>query len=360
MPYFLEHIPEITILIIMLLIGAGIGFYYAAKLRTSEELWKFALEGAGDGVWDWDIPNDTADFSDRYKEMFGFNDSEIETNMESWKNRVHPDDAASLDITINDYLVGNTEKYIHEHRVICKDKSIKWVLSRGMIVKRDKYGKPTRMVGTHADITERKLLEAKLENLAHFDSLTNLPNRTLLSDRLKLALAYAKREKKMLAVMFVDLDQFKEINDYYGHKIGDKVLKKISQRLISCVRESDTVARIGGDEFIVLLPIIDNETDATRVANKIVNSLARAIEIVKPSDTYQPIKVMQKKLQVSASIGISIYPQHGKDEKLLVINADLAMYQAKRNGKNQAQVFDFSFAEQATNFKNSNDLANEL
>jgi diguanylate cyclase (GGDEF)-like protein len=202
------------------------------------------------------------------------------------------------------------------------------VLSRGKITKRDKNGKPQRMVGTHTDITARKLLETQLENLAHYDALTSLPNRTLLEDRLKLALAYAKRENKMLAVMFVDLDLFKEINDLYGHEVGDLVLKQVSQRLISCVRESDTVARLGGDEFIILLPMIDAEGDAILVANKIVQSIA------------QPIIAAQASLHVTASIGIAMYPQHGKDEKLLMINADMAMYQSKRNGKNQAKVFD--------------------
>lgn len=176
------------------------------------------------------------------------------------------------------------------------------------------------------------MLESKLENLAHFDTLTNLPNRTLLSDRLKIALAYAKREKKMLAVMFVYLDQFKEINDLYGHEAGDKVLKQISQRLVTCVRESDTVARMGGDEYVVLLPIIDSANDAYLVASKIVDAVIKPINIGKISGETSVI--------VSASIGIAIYPQHGKDEKLLLINADMAMYQTKSNGKNQAKVFD--------------------
>ena len=326
---FSQTLPLNIALIIMLLSLIAVGFYYI-KLKNSEELWKFALEGAGDGVWDWDISNDKAHFSDRYKEMLGFNNEEIDSSIKEWNNRVHPDDAASLDEAIKNYLSGKAEKYIHEHRVICKDKSIKWVLSRGMIVKRDKHGAPLRMVGTHTDITARKLLETRLENLAHFDALANVPNRTLFNDRLKLALSYAKREKKMLAVMFIDLDLFKEINDLYGHETGDIVLKKVSRQLVSCVRESDTVARMGGDEFVILLPIIDDIEDVKLVASKIVEAVA------------QPIKVAKTHLHITCSIGIAIYPQHGKDEKLLVINADMAMYQAKNSGKNQAKFFEES------------------
>lgn len=348
-----NHITTIIIAAILTLVGIGISYYFTKKLKKSEELWKVALESAGDGVWDWDVKNDIARFSDRYKQMFGFSESDIKADMQKWKNRIHPDDMESLDTTINNYLSGHTEKYVHEHRVICKDKSIKWVLSRGMIVERDSYGNPTRMVGTHTDITDRKELEHKLNNLAHYDSLTGLPNRTLFSDRLKQALVYAKREKKMLAVMFVDLDHFKEVNDFYGHKIGDKLLKKIAQRIVSCVRESDTVARIGGDEFIVLLPNIENLIDATTVAEKIIKAVVKPLEIVKPSETFQPVKVIQKNLHVSASIGVAIYPKDGKDEKLLVINADLAMYQAKNSGKNQACLFDPAFAEQQRQFRNS-------
>jgi diguanylate cyclase (GGDEF)-like protein/PAS domain S-box-containing protein len=328
-----QNLAQIVIFSVILLIVVTVGIYYAIKLKSSEELWKFALEGAGDGVWDWNIDKDIAHFSHRYKEMFGFNDHDINTSIKEWNNRIHPDDAASMKTAVNNYLSGRSEKYIHEHRVICKDKSIKWVLSRGMIVKRDKSGNPLRMVGTHTDITERKLLESKFENLAHFDALSNIPNRTLFHDRLKLALSYAKREKKLLAVMFVDLDLFKEINDLYGHETGDIVLKKVSRQLVSCVRESDTVARMGGDEFVILLPIIDTEEDAVLVSNKIVEAIAH------------PIKVAKIHLHVTCSIGIAIYPQHGKDEKLLVINADMAMYQAKKGGKNQAKIFEETMLE---------------
>lgn len=187
MSLLFEHIPLIIIGSALTLMVIGTLYYFTKKLKKSEELWKFALEGTGDGVWDWDIKNDIARFSDRYKQMFGFNDSDIKTNMDKWKNRIHPDDTESLDTTINNYLSGHSEKYVHEHRVICKDKSVKWVLSRGMIVERDRHGNPARMVGTHTDITERKALEQRLENLAHYDSLTGLPNRTLFGDRLKQA-----------------------------------------------------------------------------------------------------------------------------------------------------------------------------
>lgn len=324
---FNQTLPLSITLLIILIPLIALGIYYI-KLKKSEELWKFALEGAGDGVWDWDINNDKAHFSDRYKEMLGFNDNDVNSSIKEWNNRVHPEDAASLEEAVNDYLSGKAEKYIHEHRVICKDKSIKWVMSRGMIVKRDKHGKPLRMVGTHTDITARKLLETRLENLAHFDPLSNVPNRTLFNDRLKLALSYAKRERKLLAVMFIDLDLFKEINDLYGHETGDIVLKKVSRQLVSCVRGSDTVARMGGDEFVILLPIVDHIDDVKLVASKIVDAVA------------QPIKVAKTHLHVTCSIGIAIYPLHGKDEKLLVINADMAMYQAKKSGKNQAKFFE--------------------
>lgn len=330
---YIQNLSLILTLVSILLLLVAVGIYYAIRLKRSEELWKFALEGAGDGVWDWDIKNDIANFSNRYKEMFGFSDSDINTSIREWNSRIHPEDTQSMSDAVNSYLTGKSEKYVHEHRVICKDKSIKWVLSRGMIIKRDKNGLPLRMVGTHTDITERKLLEKRLENLAHFDALANIPNRTLFNDRLKLALAYAKREKKLLAVMFIDLDLFKEINDLYGHEIGDIVLKKVSKQLVSCVRESDTVARMGGDEFVVLLPIIDDEADATSVAAKILEAVAK------------PIKVEKLNLHVTCSIGIAIYPQHGKDEKLLVINADMAMYQAKKGGKNQAKFFDETMKE---------------
>jgi diguanylate cyclase (GGDEF)-like protein/PAS domain S-box-containing protein len=297
------------------------------QLRESEERWKFALEGAGDGVWDWDVQTDTVVMSTRYKQMAGYTDADIAANEDAWRSRIHPDDRAQVDEDIRAYLEGRTEAYYNEHRVLCLDGSVKWVLARGMVVARTPDGKPQRMIGTHADITKRKAMEERMRYMAHYDPLTELPNRSLISDRLQQAVIKAKRDKSHMALMFLDLDKFKPVNDTLGHEIGDLLLKQVAQRLQDSVRASDTVARIGGDEFVVLLPAIEAEQDATVVAEKILQALNR------------PFEVAGHQLAISVSIGIAAYPEHGDNEKLLLINADIAMYHAKNSGRNGYRFF---------------------
>ncbi|MDO8206851.1 MAG: sensor domain-containing diguanylate cyclase [Gallionella sp.] len=296
-------------------------------LRESEERWKFALEGAGDGVWDWNVQLDTVVFSARYKEMVGYTDEDIAANEELWRQRIHPDDRAQVDEDIHAYLQGRTGAYYNEHRVLCRDGSVKWVLARGMIVSRTADGKPLRMIGTHADITGRKNMEERMRHMAHYDLLTELPNRALISERLQQAVIKARRDKTHMAVMFLDLDRFKPVNDNLGHDIGDALLKQVAQRLLVGVRASDTVARIGGDEFVVMLPTIEHERDATVVAEKILHTLN------------QPFNVAGHEISISGSIGIAVYPEHGEEEKLLLLNADIAMYHAKSDGRNDYRMF---------------------
>lgn len=302
------------------------------KLRESEERWKFALEGAGDGVWDWNVQLDTVVFSPRYKEMAGYTDEDIAANEEAWRLRIHPDDRAQVNNEIHAYLQGNTKTYHNEHRVLCRDGSIKWVLARGMIVSRTPDGKPLRMIGTHADITERKKLEERMRHMAHYDLLTELPNRALITERLQQSVIKARRDKTNMAVMFLDLDRFKPVNDSLGHDIGDMLLKQVARRLLSSIRESDTVARLGGDEFVVLLPSIEHDRDATIVAEKILQTLNL------------PFEVAGHTISISGSIGIATYPAHGTDEKLLLINADIAMYHAKKGGRNNYRLFSTDMA----------------
>ena len=192
---------------------------------------------------------------------------------------------------------------------------------------RDEQGQATHHVGTFSDISTRKAAEEKVQHMAHYDLLTDLPNRTLITDRLKQTLIAAKRNKARMALMFLDLDKFKPVNDTLGHATGDLLLKEVAQRLQHCVRESDTVARIGGDEFVILLPIIEGEQDAMVVAEKIQHALAA------------PFELSGHTINISVSIGIAIYPDHGDDEKILIQNADIAMYHVKRNGHSDIRIY---------------------
>ncbi len=200
----------------------------------------------------------------------------------------------------------------------------KWVLASYLQLE---YQNEPALLGWFYEITDRKEMEEKIQHLAYHDPLTDLPNRMLFTDRLQQALSSAKRDKGKLALMFIDLDKFKPVNDMLGHNVGDLLLKEVAQRILCCLRESDTVGRIGGDEFVVLLPIIKTEQDAMEVAEKIRYSLDQPFELVGCS------------LNISSSTGIAIYPEHGNDEKLLLKNADDAMYYAKSVGRDNVQIY---------------------
>lgn len=188
-------------------------------------------------------------------------------------------------------------------------------------------GKVTNYVAIFSDITVLKSMERRFHHLAHHDTLTGIPNRLLFQDRLQQALAQAKRQQHALAVLFIDLDNFKTINDTHGHVVGDQLIRMAAERLTQCVRNADTVARLGGDEFVALLVNIKNPQDAESVAKKIISALAK-IFVVKGH-----------KLSISASIGVSLYPEDGEDTNTLIKNADTAMYRAKQRGKNNYQLY---------------------
>jgi diguanylate cyclase (GGDEF)-like protein/PAS domain S-box-containing protein len=189
----------------------------------------------------------------------------------------------------------------------------------------------THYVTTHTDITLRKAAEDEIKHLAFYDPLTHLPNRRLLNDRLHQAVTQAKRNKTRLALLFIDLDHFKPVNDVHGHQAGDELLNAVAHRLKVCVRESDTVARIGGDEFVVLLSNIETALDATGVAEKIHELLKRPFTLVEG-----------QKVSISSSTGIALYPDHGGDETTLSSHADAAMYQAKAAGRDRFVMFELA------------------
>ncbi|HZV99737.1 MAG TPA: EAL domain-containing protein [Methylophilaceae bacterium] len=322
------------------------------SLHVSEDRWKFALEGAGDGVWDWNLQTGHVFRSARWKEIYGYTDDEIGTTAEDGRKLIHPDEKLihpddlqhALD-DINAYLVGNTNIFVSEFRLLCKDGSWKWTLSRGMLVSRTKEGNPLRMIGTHTDISARKQSEAQVIRLAHYDAVTNLPNRVLFLDRFQHEIKNAHRTGQAIALMYLDLDRFKEVNDTLGHDIGDQLLKETAQRLVSCVRATDTVARLGGDEFTVILNIHDHTHSAEHVAQNILKILAK------------PFHLGNEQVYVTTSIGISIYPEDAEDVEVLLKNADQAMYAAKAHGRNRYYYFTPSMQEAAlTRMRLTSDL----
>jgi len=183
-------------------------------------------------------------------------------------------------------------------------------------------------VGVLRDITGRKAIEDRMSHMARHDMLTGLPNRTLFDDRLKQAMAHAYRDHERVGLLYVDLDHFKPVNDTWGHAAGDVLLQAVAQRMQDCVRASDTVARVGGDEFVVLLPTVHDAADALAVAEKIRSALSKSFWLAQG-----------QMVNISSSIGVAIYPEHGEDEIQLSKSADVAMYQSKQMGRDQVSLF---------------------
>ena len=429
------------------------------KLKERMEL---ALLGSNDGIWDWNILENTVYFSPRWKEMIGYTDEELPNEVSTWNDRIHPDDKENTWKDVYKNVHGETEYYENIHRLRHKDGHWVWILDRGK-VQLDENGKAVRMIGTHTDITQEKedqlkilhqaqmieqihealnttdldgyitswnhgaeqlfgykeeeilnkpmsllfsadeyqtfvkniptlmkdgeyrstanmvkksgekvlinlslsllrddkgtptgvvgymqditehqkakdtLLEQKemLYYQAHHDALTALPNRALFFDRLEQGIKKAKRHNEGLALFFIDLDKFKHINDSLGHAIGDRVLKAIAKRLESIIRKEDTLARLSGDEFTIIMEELRQPEDATILADKILKTLTEAVIIDKHS------------LYVSGSIGISFYPQDSTDAQSLLRYADTAMYKAKEEGRNNYQFYSHKMTEYA-------------
>ncbi|HEU0187872.1 MAG TPA: EAL domain-containing protein [Gallionellaceae bacterium] len=429
------------------------------QLRQSEQRWSFALEGGGDGVWDIDMRTGEMLLSKAGKQMFGFSEDEIGNNIRAWESRVHPDDKARVLRDLREYLRGNTKHLSSEYRVLCKDNSWKWILSRGMAASRNEDGRVLRMIGTHTDINERKKAEEELrlaalvyqnsseamtvtdrhgiivsvnpaftaltgysleevlgksskminsgrdtresyqdmwreinsighwqgeiwnrrkngelylewltintiynddgsvhryvalfsditqkkesEELiwrqANFDTLTSLPNRRMFYDRLEQEVKKSHRSGLPMALMLLDLDRFKEVNDTLGHAQGDVLLVEAARRISECVRKSDTVARLGGDEFTIILSELEDINSAERIAQNIIDSLAR------------PFQLQQEAVFVSASVGITLYPNDAHNIDALIKNADQAMYVSKNSGRGSFSYFTASLQEAAQN-----------
>jgi len=294
-------------------------------LRQSEAVLTSAQHTANLGSFDFDYKHGAITCSDELYRIVGRLPSQAFSGLDDLLHLVHPEDMEFVRRAIRE-AVHAGKRYHVDHRILSGDGMVRWVSQRGQCGL-DERGNPRRLVGTMLDITERKDAEQHLAFLAHHDGLTGLPNRTLLVDRLTHAITFAQRNKRLAAVLFCDLDNFKNINDTLGHSSGDLLLKAVGQRLRSIVRAGDVVARPGGDEFIIVLTDVARVEVVAKLSQKIIGAFAK------------PFAVESGELFVAGSIGVSIYPFDGDDVETLIRNADTAMYQAKDRGRNNFQFY---------------------
>ena len=297
------------------------------ELARSEERYALATRASNDGIWDWDLAGDRIHLSHRWHAILGLDQPVDDADPHGWFELVHPDDVLQLRAAIDAHLAGHSEHLEIECRMRHAGGSWLWVLCRGLAI-RGGDGAPTRMAGSIADVTQRHAAEERLRHDALHDPLTGLPNRALLIDRLEQALHRSLRDPASgCAVMFLDLDRFKLVNDSYSHAVGDQLLIAAAGRLGGVLRTGDTIARLGGDEFTLLLDGTSSSEDASRRAQQICEALE------------QPFKLASHELFVRASIGIALSDPLATSSDLLR-NADLAMYDAKRRGGGTFALYD--------------------
>jgi diguanylate cyclase (GGDEF)-like protein/PAS domain S-box-containing protein len=290
------------------------------RLAMSEQRLTLALECSGLALFDWNIAAGTMYHSAQAAVMRGDPPQEISAPVAELQGFLHPADMPAVLAQMKAALTGAVPVYLAEYRLRRGVDDWLWIRAHGRVVQRDAAGRALRLAGTYTDINDAKIAEGRLRRLAEFDTLTGLPNRALFNDRLRQGMARAARGKP-LALLFLDIDRFKSINDTFGHEAGDKLLKVFASRMLSTVRQSDTVARLAGDEFTIILEQLGGVGDAKAVARKLVETLR------------QPIAIAGRMLEVTVSIGVALCSPGDDDDVALLRRADEALYEAKRRGR---------------------------
>ena len=290
------------------------------------------LAGADLGLWDMNMQSGTLHVNARAQQIVGRDPAGPAPNMVEWTALIHPDDLPQVLSMRKALEEGRADILALDYRVQHADGRWIWVHSRGKIIERGPFGQPLRTTGTLLDITDRKAAEAQVTEFAFYDQLTQLPNRRLLMDRMHQAQRASSRSEKAVALLFLDLDRFKWINDALGHDLGDALLVQVAQRLKACVRQSDTVARLGGDQFVLLLDQLGGTADEVlaqvqETADKILQTLA------------QPVRLGTDEHEITASIGIVVFRDEAQAVAVLMKQADAALYLAKSSGRNQARIY---------------------
>ncbi len=294
-----------------------------ARLRESELRFRTVCDSAPAMMWTAELNGRCTWFNRAWLDFTGRTmAAELENG---WTEDVHPDDR---ELCLQRYAraLEAREAIDLEYRLRRSEGSYRWILDH-IAPRFGANGSPVGFVGTAVDITDRKDAEARAQQLAYLDTLTGLPNRALLRDRMDKAIAHAARNSLEMAVLYIDLDRIKAVNDNLGHAAGDQVLREAGRRLSAALREGDTVARVGGDEYVILLPQIRGVGDANHVAEKILDVLG------------DPVPINGHTVRVTGSIGIGLYPQDGRDAETLTRHADAALYRAKEAGRNTYRLF---------------------
>ncbi|PZO43612.1 MAG: two-component system response regulator [Shackletoniella antarctica] len=313
------------------------------ELDRAKEFLQLAIDGSGIGIWNWQVQTDEVWTSDGCAALLGYTPADLgPARIETWQNFLHPDDRAHKKLALERHFAGETPIYDCEFRLRHRLGHWVWVLDRGKVVEWDQSQRPSRMSGTYTDITDRRLSEAEhkrvtdqiLYNSLH-DALTQLPNRNFLLQRLDLAIQRSRRHRRKFAVLFLDLDHFKVINDSLGHLAGDEVLVMVAQKLRSLVRTSDLAARLGGDEFVLLLEDIETLQEPLHIAERLLEELQ------------QPLAVGGRHVFLNASVGIVLGGSDYQNPPEPLRDADIAMYRAKAQGRGCYVVFNDSMHQQA-------------
>ena len=311
----------------------------SAKLRSSEEITrstldalkasldreKLALAFAEIGTCEFDVKSSMVRSSDMSLRLFGIRSDQADLPYDTLLNSLHAEDRAKFSHALEQCLSGTGNLDV-EYRVAWADGSFRWLRTKGDALL-DLDGEPIKVLWVTEDVSQRKDMDARVRFLAHHDLLTGLPNRTLFQDRLQQALASAKRMQSRVALLFIDLDRFKYVNDSFGHRAGDILLQTVAARLRGCVRETDTVCRHAGDEYLIVLSALRDPTEAALVAEKVLGIFDEVFELE------------SHEVQISASVGISVYPDDGQTMEDLIRNADAAMYHSKKSGRNRFEFF---------------------
>jgi len=296
-------------------------------LRTSQERFELVTRATSDAIWDWNLETNELWWNEGFQKLFGYKAEDVGNDIASWEARLHPEDAERVIRDIDKHIKSGKTHWADEYRFRRADGTYAFVIDRGYVVY-DSEGQPKRMLGSMMDVTDRKNLEQQLTHQALHDPLTKLANRALFRNRVEHAIAKLPRINSSLAVLFLDLDNFKAINDSMGHAAGDKLLVAAAERIQDCLRNTDTAARLGGDEFAILIESVHRNDEAVVIAERILDVFR------------QPFLIEDKEVYVRTSIGIAISSDENISGELLLRNADVAMYKAKTQGKGTYVVFE--------------------